>query len=106
MSTPFGRQQKGSIGPVRNESVFNLTPRELEILHFAALGLTNAEIGKLLFLSEETIKSHIRRILWKMDARNRVYAISLAWENHLLSKRIMQETRHRFLHSPQKPGNV
>lgn len=76
-----------------------LSGRENEILHFAALGLTNQEIGKLTFISPETVKSHIKNLLWKMNARNRPHLVLLAWEQELFTTRSIEATRFRFQQS-------
>mgnify|MGYP002870122449 CR=1 FL=1 len=49
-----------------------LTPRELEICRYLVEGKHNAEIGKLLFLSEHTIKTHVRSIISALGAANRI----------------------------------
>lgn len=60
-----------------------LSPREREVLALIALGYSNAEVGVILYVSGETIKSHVRHILRKLDATTRaeaVYrAIQLGW---------------------------
>lgn len=62
-----------------------LTPRELEVLRLLATGLSNAELADRLFLSPTTIKTHIGRILSKLDLRDRVQAVVLAYETGLIS---------------------
>ena len=56
-----------------------LSDREVEVIDLVANGLTNGEIGKRLFLSEETVKSHLRNVLAKLGAKNRAHAVALAF---------------------------
>ncbi|MGH7828362.1 MAG: response regulator [Candidatus Binatia bacterium] len=64
-------------GPPANETLQNLTKRELEILRLVAEGLTNEEIGKRLFISEKTVKTHLTNILDKLQVNNRFKAALL-----------------------------
>jgi DNA-binding NarL/FixJ family response regulator len=61
-----------------------LTDREREVLALVGLGLTNGEIGERLFLSPLTAKTHVSRIMTKLDARDRVHLVVVAYESGLV----------------------
>ena len=61
-----------------------LSSRELDTLKLIAENLTNQEIAEALFISITTVKTHVRNILLKLEAKNRIEAVSIAKEKGLL----------------------
>jgi DNA-binding NarL/FixJ family response regulator len=62
-----------------------LTQRERDVLRFLADGLANEEIGKRLFISAETVRTHIRKAMDKLDADTRTQAVARALRDHLIA---------------------
>lgn len=71
-------------GPELPEALAELTPREVEVLQLVAEGLANREIAARLFLGEATVKTHVNRILGKLNLRDRVHAVVTAYETGLV----------------------
>lgn len=67
-------------GTATSRSSLGLTPRELAVLRQIARGQNNAEIAATLFVSRETVKTHVRNVLDKLDARDRTQAVVRAYE--------------------------
>jgi DNA-binding NarL/FixJ family response regulator len=61
------------------------TNREIEVLQLVSEGLVNREIGHRLFLSEETVKSHVRHLLAKLQARSRAHAVAVGLRRGLIT---------------------
>ncbi|MEE8448185.1 MAG: response regulator transcription factor [Thermodesulfobacteriota bacterium] len=77
----FGRQIRKE-----RELASPLTSREREVLELVAKGLTNKKIGNTLFISEHTVKNHLRNILEKLHLANRAQAVAYALEKGLIGK--------------------
>lgn len=73
---PTGAQQPDELSAAKQLDV--LTERELDVFRLIAEGRNNGEIGETLFLSESTVKTHVGRILAKLELRDRVHAVILA----------------------------
>ena len=61
-----------------------LTPREREILQLLADGMSNADVAAKLFISQETVKSHVRHILTKLEADTRTHAVAIALRESII----------------------
>jgi DNA-binding NarL/FixJ family response regulator len=63
-----------------------LSKRQLEILELISAGMTNKEIGQELFISIDTVKTHVNTILAKLDAHSRAHAVAIALRSSILEK--------------------
>lgn len=75
----------GRAAPVADPLLADVTPREREVLIAVARGLSNAEIAEELVLSEATVKTHVGRVLAKLELRDRVQIVVYAYERGLIS---------------------
>jgi DNA-binding NarL/FixJ family response regulator len=82
----FAQRHKAPSPPLRSTELESLTERELEILHHLARGDTNQEIAGALHLSAATVKTHVAHVLDKLDLRDRVQAVILAYELGLVER--------------------
>ena len=77
-------QRPSAPAPVRRAAEERLTERELEVLRLVAQGLNNREIARQLFISENTVKNHVRNILEKLQLHSRMEAVMYAVREKLL----------------------
>ena len=75
----------GILVSAQSEKIPSLTQREREVLRLLADGLSNEEIGKRLFISPETVRTHIRKAMTKLEADTRTQAVAMALRRSLIS---------------------
>ncbi|QYN37284.1 response regulator transcription factor [Pseudonocardia sp. DSM 110487] len=75
------------VARMRSPAPVTLTAREVDVLAAVADGLSNAEIGRRLFIGEATVKTHLLRIFAKLDVSDRTRAVVVALDNGLLHSR-------------------
>ncbi|ADD45044.1 transcriptional regulator, LuxR family [Stackebrandtia nassauensis DSM 44728] len=79
------RDLPSALSRPKPSGTLTLTDREREVLGGMAEGKSNAEIGRELFVTEDTIKTHARRLFRKLDARDRAHAVSQGFRLELLT---------------------
>ena len=85
-SNPTDAREVARVASDFERQISQLTARETEVLTYAALGLSNAEIGERMFVGAETVKTHMSNILAKLHLRNRVAAVTFAYRSGLMSE--------------------
>jgi len=77
-------EEFASRGPRTPQALPGLTDREDEVLRLVARGLSNAEIAQELYVTENTVKTHVARLLMKLGVRDRVQAVVMAYESGMV----------------------
>lgn len=76
--------RRATVPAARATDEVRLTERELQVLEGMAAGRSNAEIGRSLYLSEDTVKTHARRLFRKLDVNDRAQAVALGFRRGLV----------------------
>lgn len=92
--TSFSRRKE------ENDQLFELTPREKEILYWISQGLSNVEVADRMVLSEKTVKNHVSHVLKKLDLRDRTQAAILAWR--IGFAQVSEDTLSRMLNCMER----
>ena len=80
-----GQAEVIAFSPPLRDSQLEPTRREIQVLQLVSDGLVNREIGEHLFLSEETVKSHVRHLLAKLQARSRAHAVAVGFRRGIIT---------------------
>jgi DNA-binding CsgD family transcriptional regulator len=67
-------------------SLRRITPRELEVLALIAEGYSTKDVARTLWITEETVRTHVRRLLDRLGARTRAHAVSIAYRDGLWTR--------------------
>jgi ATP/maltotriose-dependent transcriptional regulator MalT len=73
-----------TVPSVEEEKFPALSAREVDVLTLVASGCSNGEVAGRLFIAEETVKTHVRHVLGKLQARNRAHAVSIGFQRGLI----------------------
>jgi DNA-binding NarL/FixJ family response regulator len=84
LRVPGNGQQLAPIAPIAPRDPDDLTERELQVLTLIAAGDSNAEIGAKLYLGKQTVMTYVKRLLDKLEARNRTHAVTCGFLTGLL----------------------
>jgi DNA-binding NarL/FixJ family response regulator len=79
-------QFAGLTRPAPPKELAELTSREMEVFRLIAHGLSNAEIGEQLFITDTTVKTHVTHVLQKLNLRDRVQAVVLAYQTGIVDR--------------------
>ncbi len=80
----FTRQSPVRADPAQSKRLAALTPRELEVLTGIGRGLSNQELAEELFIADNTVKTHVKRVFTKIGARDRAQAVVIAYQAGLV----------------------
>lgn len=79
--------------PIASRREVRLTPREVDVLTLLSMGRSNAEIASELFVSVCTVKSHVRRLLTKLNRRDRLQLVVFAYTSGFMGERMSRQDR-------------
>lgn len=79
----FRTARNSQVAPSKARSQRRITPRELEVLALVADGYSTKEIARALWITDETVRTHVRRLLERLGARTRAQAVAIAYRDGL-----------------------